>query len=179
MNRMESEQIAELTTDDIAKLKDEKLSYGCVIFLIAVLLIGGLFLAYIVNLPIKGANGLIIMGVYILLSIAIFWFSFTTIKRKNELIDQDILGMKKKIIVAPIQSKRIESSEITTGRDKGGVELKYFMTIRGEEYDMTERRYLMIKVGEFMELHQAPNSKIIVRQIWLKEDSQEEDDLEG
>ena len=38
MNRMESEQIAELTADDIVKLKDEKLGYGCLIFLIPSLL---------------------------------------------------------------------------------------------------------------------------------------------
>ena len=82
--------------------------------------------------------------------------------------------MRKTIIVAPIQSKRVESSEITKGRDKGGVALKYFMTIRGTEYDMTEHRYLTIKEGEFMELHQAPNSKIIVRQRWLKENGQED-----
>ena len=114
------------------------------------------------------------MAIFILLALSVSGFLFNFAKKQNTLIDQDILGGRKNIIIAPIQSKRIDSSEITHGREKGGISSKYYMTIKGREYDMTERQYLMIKVGEFMEIHEAPLSKTILKQRWLKEDESDE-----
>lgn len=166
----ELEQIAELSPEDIAKLREEragKVIYGGLIFLTAALLIFAFLLA-------NYLNSLIFMAIFILLALSVSGFLFNFAKKMNTLIDQDILGGRKNIIIAPIQSKRIDSSEITHGREKGGISSKYYMTIKGREYDMTERRYLMIKVGEFMEIHEAPLSKTILKQRWLKEDDSDE-----
>ena len=72
--------------------------------------------------------------------------------------------------MAPIESKRIESSEIKSGRRQGEIDSRYYMTIRGVEYDMNESEYLEIRQGEFIEIHVAPLSKTVLQQKWLRGD---------
>ncbi|MGI8543199.1 MAG: hypothetical protein ACR2MD_06920, partial [Aridibacter sp.] len=94
-------------------------------------------------------------------------------------VTKDIAGGQKKIIIAPITNKRIKTSDITRGRNKGGINSEYFMTIAGRDYPMTEHKYLTIPVGEFMEIHLAPATKTVLRERWLKKDGTIEEDNEG
>lgn len=169
----ESLEIAELAPEDVTKLQEElggKTTYGCLIFITAILLILGFFLGNLLN-------SLMLMAIFLVVALAISGGIFYFLRQKNAQISEDIWRGRKNVIIAPIQSKRVDSSEITHGRNRGSISSKYFMTLRGKEYDMTERRYLTIKVGEFMELHVAPLSGTILKQRWLKEDGTEETEI--
>lgn len=164
----ESEQSAMLSPEDVAKLQTEKAPFGCMIILIAALLIVVAMLAIFWN------SSPVWLAAYVLVSSAVFVFYFIYRKRTNGLIDQDIWTGRKNVIIAPIESKRIESSEITSGRRQGEISSKYYMTIRGTEYDMNESEYLKIRQGEFIEINVAPLSKTIIRQKWLRADGTSE-----
>lgn len=167
---IQSETLTELTTDDIAKLKKENISWGCFwilavpVFLIALWWVFIFTREYVSRFDNMLFGALTIVGALILLAVYKF------IKGKSAKIDKDIAGRQKKIIVAPITNKRIKSSDITRGREKGGVSMKYFMTVAGRDYPMTEHKYLTIPVGEFMEIHLAPVSKTVLRERWLKQE---------
>lgn len=153
-----------LGPEDVAKLQTEKVTLGCTILLIFPLLIIGVGLAVFVNLWLPA------MAVYTLIALAIVAFYFFYRKKTNAEIDQDIITGRKNIIIAPIQDKRIASSEVKSGYRRGEIKSKYYMTIRGVEYPMNESDYLNIRVGEFLETHVAPLSKTVFLQKWLKED---------
>lgn len=165
-----SEEMVELTADDITKIKAEKMGYGCLwVVAVPVFLV---FLFFLITFNwnyIFSTDSLLIIAVMVILFLILFAL-YKFIKKKDTEIDKDIIAGKKKIIIAPITNKRIESSDITRGRNKGGISSEYFMTIADIEYPMAERKYLMIPVGEFMEIHQAPTSKIIIKERWLKQD---------
>ncbi len=166
----ESETIAELTADEIAKLKEEKMSRGCFWVLTIPLLMAYLWCLLVFRWTLFGAAEVVFIAVMLGIPTLIVFAVYKFVKNKNLLIDNDIIGGKKKIIVAPITDKRVESSDITRGRDKGGISLEYFMTVAGLEYSMTEHKYLKIPVGEWMEIHLTPHSKTVVRERWLKQD---------
>lgn len=171
----QSENPAELTTDDIAKLNGERMGNGCLWVVAVPALLVFLFFLYRFIFFSKWSYDYVtsnvltlavIGGIPLLLLIPLYKF----IKKKDGQINRDIAGRQKKIIISPITSKRIESSDITRGRQKGGIASEYFMTVSGIEYPMTEHKYLLIPVGEYMEIHEAPNSKIILKERWLKQD---------
>lgn len=164
----ESERLSVLEPEDVAKLQTEKAPAGCLIILIAALVIVDALLASFWN------SSAVWLAAYFLVSSAFFVFYFMFRKKTNGLIDQDILAGRKNVITGPIESKRIDSSEITRGRRQGEISSKYYMTIRGIEYDMNESEYLDIRQGEFIELHIAPVSKTVLQQKWLKGDGTSE-----
>ena len=153
-----------LSAEDVAKLQTEKAPVGCLIILIVLLLMGGGAVGVFLN------SSLIWVAVYGLVAAAIFVGYFIFRKKTNGLIDQDIWAGRKDVIMAPIESKRIESSEIKSGRRQGEIDSRYYMTIRGVEYDMNESEYLEIRQGEFIEIHVAPLSKTVLQQKWLRGD---------
>ncbi|MDQ3798838.1 MAG: hypothetical protein M3384_05265 [Acidobacteriota bacterium] len=172
-----SETLAELTADDITKLKGEKMGNGCLWVVAVPAFLISLFFLFVSRWSYDYLTESILKlvaaaGIPLLLLIPLYKF----IKKKDTEIDADIAGGQKKVIIAPITNKRIESSDITSGKEKGGISSKYFMTIAEKEYPMAERKYLMIPVGEFMEIHQAPNSGIILKERWLKQDGAVEED---
>lgn len=153
-----------LSPEDVAKLQTEKQPFGCLIILIAALLgVGGLLAMFLSSAPIW-------IAAYVLAATAVFILYFNYRRRTNSLIDQDVWQGRKTIIVAPIESKRSESTEIKSGRRRGEMSLRYFMTVKGVEYKMNEPEYLEIRQGEFIELHIAPLSKAVISQRWLRED---------
>ncbi|MBK7932074.1 MAG: hypothetical protein KA956_10675 [Pyrinomonadaceae bacterium] len=160
----ESEQQAMLTVEDVAALRAEKQPVGCLVTLIPVLLIAIVLLAFFVN-----PSPVWIAG-YVVISLAVFALYFSFHMKTNRIIDQDIAVGRKNVIIAPIQDKRIESTESKSGRTRGEISSKYYMTIRGVEYSMSEPEYLQIRQGEFMEIHVAPLSKVVIAQKWLKAD---------
>lgn len=160
----ESEQSAMLLPEDLAKLQTNKAPFGCLVILIIFLLAGAVPVIIFLNFSLVWLAG------YTLISAAIFVGYFIFRKKTNGLIDQDIWTGQKSVIIAPIESKRIESSEVTSGRRQGQIDSKYYMTIRGIEYDMNESEYLEIRQGEFIEMQIAPMSKTILSQKWLRAD---------
>jgi len=153
-----------LSPDDVAKLQTNKAPVGCLIILIAALLLGGVMVGLFLD------SSLVWLAGYALISIAIFVGYFIFRKKTNGLIDQDIWAGRKNMIIAPIESKRIDSSEILSGRRKGEISSNYYMTIRSAEYEMNESDYLEIRQGEFIEIHIAPMSKTVLHQKWLRAD---------
>lgn len=153
-----------LSPEDVAKLQTEKAPIGCLIILIVLLLIGGAAVGMFLN------SSLIWVAGYGLIAAAIFVGYFIFRKKTNGQIDEDIWKGRKNVIIAPIESKRIESSEVMRGRRQGQIDSKYYMTIRGVEYDMNESEYLEIRQGEFVEIHLAPLSKTVLQQKWLRTD---------
>ena len=164
----ESEQLAMLSPEDVAKLQTEKAPVGCLLILIAVLLIGGVLVGLFLD------SSLVWVAGYAVISVAVFVGYFFFRKKANGLVDQDILASRKNVIIAPIESKRIESSEIRRGSRRGEITSSYYMTIRGVEYDMNESEYLEIRQGEFIEMHIAPISKTVLQQKWLRADGTSE-----
>ena len=174
----ESETLAPLTSDDIAKIKAEKMGNGCLwVVAVPALLV---FLFFVIRFvwiyDYLTMSSVLTPAVILGISLLILFPLYNFIKKKDAQIARDIAAGQKKVIVAPITDKRIDSSEITSGRDKGGITSNYFMTVAGIEYPMSERKYLLIPVGEFMEIHQAPVSKIVLKEIWLKKDGTVEED---
>ena len=160
-----SEEPGALTADDIAKIKAEKMGNGCLWVVAVPAFLIFLFFLFASRWSYDDLTKSVLTlvaaaGIPLLLLIPLYKF----IKKKDAQIDKDIVGGRKKIIIASITNKRIDSSEITRGRNKGGISSNYFMTIGDIEYPMTERKYLLIPVGEFMEIHQAPASKIIIKE---------------
>lgn len=162
-----SETIAELTAEDIAKLNKEKISRGCFWILAIPLLVAYLWCFAAFKWENFGVTGVfllaIIMGIPTFIVIAVYKF----VKNKNLLIEDDIIAGKKMIIVAPITDKHIESPNTTRGINSKRASTEYFMTVAENEYPMTEHKYYKIPVGEWMEIHLAPYSKIVVRERWL------------
>ena len=173
----QSETLIALTKDDVTKIKAQKMGNGCLWVVAVPALLIFLFFLFATNWNSDYLSESVwifaaAIGISLLILIPLYKF----LKKNDADIDKDIAGGRKKVIVAPITSKRIDSSEITRGREKGGITSNYFMTIAGIEYPMTERKYLLIPVGEFMELHQAPISKILLKEKWLKQDGTIEED---
>lgn len=167
-----SETIAALTAEDILKLKNEKMGNGClwVTVVPAVLLLMFVIYGASWSPPQQATESAVIIAAAVIIPLLLIVPLYLFIRKKDSEIDADIIGGRKKVVVAPITGKRIESSEITRGREKGGISSECFMTVAGAEYPMLERKYLTIPVGEFMEMHLAPASKIVVRERWLKQD---------
>jgi len=155
-------QTVELTQEDITKLKGSKAGNGCLFVLIFFLVAS--VVVYILN--IYSITILLPVIVVLLLLIAVAYY----VKKKDSLIDKDLQEGQKKIIIAPIQNKNIKTSDVTTGRRKGEIDSKYSMTINGKKYEMSEGDYLTIKNGEFLEIHEAPHSGVVIKGSWLKED---------
>lgn len=172
-----SENIAELTADDIIKLKKERISRGCFWILAIPLLLAYLWCLFMFRWKLFGMSEVIFIAVMLGIPTLIVFAVHKFVKNKNLLIENDIIGGKKKIIVAPITEKRIESSDITRGRDKGGISMEYFMKVADGEYPMTEHKYLKIPVGEWMEIHLTPHSKTVVRERWLKQEGKKEAEI--
>ena len=160
----ESEQAAMLEPKDVAKLQTDKAPIGCLVILVVALMIGGAGVGMFLD------SSLLWVAGYAVIAAAIFVGYFIYRKKTNGLIDQDIWKGRKNVIIAPIESKRIESSEVTSGRRQGQIDSKYHMTIRGVEYAMNESAYLEIRQGEFVEIQIAPLSKTILSQKWLRVD---------
>jgi hypothetical protein len=176
---LESETTAELTAEDIAKLNEQRVTRGCLWILAVPAVLIFLFFLFTLNWSTFPVNSALIIAATIFIPLLILTPLYIFIKKRDRQIDADIAGGRKKIIVAPIAGKRIESSDITSGRNKGGVSMKYFMTVAGREYPMTEHKYLKIPVGEFMEIHLAPVSETVVRERWLKQDEPVEKESGG
>lgn len=151
-----------LSPEDVSKLQTEKAPVGCLIVLVIALLIVGAVVGVFLN------SSPIWLAGYALVAAAMFVGYFIFRKKTNGLIDQDIWAGRKDVIIAPIESKRIESSEVMRGRRQGQIDSKYFMTVGGIEYDMNESEYLEIRKGEFVEIHVAPLSKTVLQQKWLR-----------
>jgi hypothetical protein len=172
-----SEKLAPLTADDIVKIEAEKMGNGCLwVLTVPASLIFLFFLGTSNWSSVYLTESAFILAATVFIPLLILIPLYKFIKKKDQQIARDIAGGQKKIIIAPITNKRIDSSEITRGRNKGGISSNYFMTVDDIEYPMTERKYLLIPVGEFMEIHQAPISKIILRERWLKQDGNVEED---
>lgn len=159
-----SEQQAMLSPEEVAKLQMNKAPIGCLIILIIALVIGGAAVGIFFN------SSLVLVAAYVIISAAIFIGYFLFRKKTNSLIDQDISAARKNVIIAPIESKRIDASEITSGRRQGQIRSKYYMIVKGTEYEMNESAYLNIRQGEFIETHIAPKSQTILQQKWLQAD---------
>ena len=172
-----SEELVELTADDIAKIKAEKMGNGCLWVAGVPAALISLFCLYSIN----WSSDYFMQSIWIPAAVVIISFLLLTaiykfVKNNDAKIDKDLTDGRKKVIIAPITNKRIKSSEITRGREKGGISSKYFMTIAGRDYPMTEHKYLTIPVGEFMEMHLAPTSKTVLQEKWLKKDGTVEED---
>ncbi len=101
-----------LAPEDVAKLQMNNAPIGCLILMLALLLIGGIVVGIFLN-------SIIWVAGYALIAVAIFVGYYLFRKKKNGLIDQDILNGRKNVIIAPIESKRIDSSETLVAGDKG------------------------------------------------------------
>ncbi len=156
-------QTIALTQDDITKLKEKKIGNGC-LFAVGIFFLAAGFLVYFI-LGLDLIILLIVAAVLLLLAAFIYFM-----KKKDTLIDKDIREGRKKILIAPIQNKHIKTSDVTSGRRKGEIDSKYSMTVNGKKYEMAEKDYLTIKEGEFLEIHEAPHSGIVVEGKWLKAD---------
>lgn len=165
------ETFALMTAEDIAKINSERISRGCLWIIAVPLALVFLFVLINVNAPLLLAA---VGGVSLALVFAVHRF----IKGKDTKINKDIADGQKKVIVAPITKKKIKSSEIRSGRNKGGVSMEYFMTVAGRDYPMTEHKYTKIPVGEMMEIHLAPASKVVLQEKWLKKDGNVEEEKE-
>lgn len=156
-------QTVELTQADMEKLKKQKAGNGC-LAVVSIFFLAAGFLVYFLS----GLNPivLLIVAAALLLLAAFIYF----MKKKDSLIDKDLREGRKKIIIAPIENKDIKTSDVTSGRRKGEIDSKYSMTINGKKYEMAESDYLTIKKGEFLEIHEAPNSGVVISGNWLKQD---------
>jgi len=166
----ESETIAELTAEDIAKLNEERITRGCLWVVAVPAALIFLFFLFTLRWSYAPWQSAQVLSITIIIPLLILVPLYLFIRNRDRQIDQDIIGGQKKIIIGPITDKRIESSEITSGRNKGGVSMKYFMTVAGVEYPMTEHKYSTIPIDDFMEIHVAPVSKTVLRERWLKQD---------
>ncbi len=173
-----SEKLAELTAEDIAKIKNESMGFGCLTAAAVPALLIVLAFSFVTGLDFGSVQAVLLFGIVVGIPILLLILLYKFIKKKKKQVEKDLAGGQKKIIIAPITNKRIKSSDITSGRNKGGIESEYFMTIAGRDYPMTEHKYLKIPVGEFMEIHLAPASKIVLRERWLKKDGTFEEENE-
>ncbi|CAN5819398.1 hypothetical protein BH20ACI4_BH20ACI4_17730 [soil metagenome] len=172
-----SETSVALTADDINTLREKKIGNGCLWVVAVPAALIFLFFVFMTNWSSSYLNdSLLLLAAIAGISLVILYVVYKFTRKNDGEIAEDIRSGRKRVITAPITDKRIESSEITRGREKGGISSKYFMTVDGVEYPMTEHKYLTIRVGEFMEIHQAPVSKIIIREKWLKQDGTVEED---
>lgn len=163
----ESDQTAFLTPDDISALRSEKLGFGCLIILIVFLFIGGVIL--FLRFPL-----FLLSLLYVILSILLIGVYLLLKWSNNSDIEKDITGGKKRVIIAPIENKRIVSSEIRRGSRRGEITSKYYIKVKGREYPMSESAYLTIKAEEFVEIQEGPVSKQVIIQKWLKKDGTSE-----
>lgn len=155
-------QTALLTREEIQALEDEQLgaaSYGVLIavFFGALVLLFFFFGAGIVTFSIGG-----------LTAAAVAAFVFYQ-NGQNNLLKKDIIEGRKNVITAPIEKKDVKTSEITSGARQGEIESQYFMFVNGKKYKMHERDYLTIRKGEFVEIHEAPHSGIVLAGRWLRQ----------
>lgn len=173
-----SETSALLTAEDIAKITNERTGYGCLWITAIPGVLTVTFFLFFVDWSYDPTSSALTVFATIGISLLILIPMYKFFKKRDGKIDKDVIGGQKKIIIAPIVNKRIKSSDITSGRNKGGIESKYFMTIAGRDYLMTEHTYLTIPVGEFMGIHLAPHSKTVLREKWLKKDGNVEEEIE-
>jgi len=180
LNMRPFERFEPLAPDELALLNDKRFTSGClstasVVLVIALIPVLWVLIPDIINghtYAIVFLSGAIILVALLIYSF--FWFK----KVNNEPIDSDIRGGRKKVVVSPIESKRVDSTFNRHGnRGHGEVKMFYFMTVAGKEYKMPEEDYLKIRAGEFMEIHQAPNSGVIFRQEWIKKEAYNENPL--
>lgn len=163
----ESEQSVLLSPDDVAVLRSQKVGLGCMFLIAAALIVGGILLTLRFPVP-------IVTIIYAIAALAFFVLLLIGKRVNNSEIEKDISGGKKTIIIAKIEDKRIESSEVKRGPRQGEINSKYFMKVKGREYPMGESAYLTIKEGEFVEIQEGPVSKKIISQKWLKSDGTSE-----
>ena len=165
-----TEKIAELSQEEIDLLRTKRFAGGCWILSIGIIIIAVFFAYYFLPIVFSGgSNGFWIRPVIAVLIFGLLVWGLTKyIKRANEPLDRDIQGGCKKIIVAPIDSKRTEAYEHGRGPKRGQITMSYFMTVAGKEYVMAEDDYLQIRSGEFLEMHIAPTSNFVLSQKWLK-----------
>jgi hypothetical protein len=163
----ESEQNAALSPDDMAKLREGKFGMGCLALLLVAMFIIGLAILLIIPVP-------ILLLLYAVLCVGVTILFFVVRSRTNGAIEQDITGGQKRVIVGPIEKKRIAASEVRRGVNRGSIKSKYYMIIKAREYWMSEEAYLRIRAGEFIEIEEGPVSKKVISQRWMKEDGTSE-----
>lgn len=165
-----SENIAELSQEEIERLKAQRFSGGCLIPSIVILIIAAIVSLYLLRgmFSLKSMEFWIFGGIAVIIFALIAYFFAKYVKGINEPLERDIYGGRKKVIIAPIESKRTDSVEHKDGPKRGQMTMSYFMTVNGKEYVMSEEDYLQIRSGEFMEIHTAPASNFVLSQKWLK-----------
>ncbi|CAN5852304.1 hypothetical protein BH20ACI4_BH20ACI4_15710 [soil metagenome] len=173
-----NEKLAELTAEDITKIKHESMGFGCLTAVAVPALLILLAFSFVTGWNFSPMQTVLVLAIFVGIPVLLLILLYKYIKKKKKQVEKDIAGGQKKIIIAPITNKRIKSSDITGGRNKGGIKSEYFMTIAGRDYPMTEHKYLKIPVGEFMEIHLAPATKTVLRERWLKKDGTFEEENE-
>ena len=155
-----------LSPEDVAVLNDKRLSLGCAVVLGAIFLVIGLVIPLFLHFTIVFYAGYLalaglIVGAYLLLR----WWT-------NGKIDRDLVKGQKRVLVAPIADKQIDAREITNNYSwrRGEIDSKYRMKVADLNLKMSEKDYLEIRKGEFVEIQIAPISGTIFSKKWLRSD---------